>query len=400
MDEPIEIEASNPIRHGFVGKFLEAVAPWTEATDIGVLAHLIPCLGTILGPSCYVFAGNKQPPRINSVLVGPTNLGRKGTACGLVDKLMKESCPEFWKRQRLTGLSSGEGLIDQLVEEGLDRRLHIVEPEFSRVLTNTNRTGNILSHVVREAYDSGDLAVLTVNARKAHGGHVSIVGHITQKELEDNLVSTDVSNGFANRFLWLTTASEKVIPLPKPLPSSLLVPFKSRIKALVQLGSHDKEFVVELDDEAESLWLEIYPSLRENCESVLGCVTARSPSLVLRIALIYCLTNRWHYNDDKLKISRQELEAAMGVWKIAQKSSEIIFGTTGRDRMSEKILKMLEGGPLNKTEINSAFSSNKKTVITRTLNELIEEGAVASEKLKTEGRGRPPIYYELASKAS
>jgi hypothetical protein len=43
--------------HGFVSEFLRAVAPFTEATDAGVLAHLLPALGALVGPRCYVWAG-------------------------------------------------------------------------------------------------------------------------------------------------------------------------------------------------------------------------------------------------------------------------------------------------------------------------------------------------------
>src|SRR5262249_505248 len=34
---------------GFTGKFLRAVAPYTEATDAGILAHFLPAVGTLLG---------------------------------------------------------------------------------------------------------------------------------------------------------------------------------------------------------------------------------------------------------------------------------------------------------------------------------------------------------------
>src|SRR5262249_3371981 len=64
--------------YGFIGEFLRAVAPYTEATDAGILAHFLPAVGTIIGPGPYIWAGTKQSPRVNTVLVGPTNTGRKG----------------------------------------------------------------------------------------------------------------------------------------------------------------------------------------------------------------------------------------------------------------------------------------------------------------------------------
>src|SRR5208283_3007885 len=105
--------------HGFVGEFLRAVAPYTEATDAGVLAHFLPAIGMFFGPGPYVWAGGKQPARLNTVLVGPTSVGRKGTSKVPVDLLMNRLATisgdrDFWANQCLSGLSSGEGLIQKV----------------------------------------------------------------------------------------------------------------------------------------------------------------------------------------------------------------------------------------------------------------------------------------------
>ena len=47
--------------HGPIGKFLQAVSGHTEATDAGILAHLLPAIGALIGPGPNVFAGSPQP---------------------------------------------------------------------------------------------------------------------------------------------------------------------------------------------------------------------------------------------------------------------------------------------------------------------------------------------------
>src|SRR5262249_6215996 len=74
-----------PAYHGPIGQFLRAVARHTEATDAGILAHLLPAVGTVIGPRPHAYAGTKQFARVNTVLVGPTSTGRKGTAGAPVD---------------------------------------------------------------------------------------------------------------------------------------------------------------------------------------------------------------------------------------------------------------------------------------------------------------------------
>jgi hypothetical protein len=186
-----------PAYLGFVGNFLRAVSAHTEATDAAVLAHLLPAVGVLLGPRLFHWGGGKQPARVNTMLVGPTNSGRKGTAFVPVDLLMEKVDDKFWATQRVDGLSSGEGLIAYVADKEekdadgnltivpKEKRLYVLEAEFSRVLANIRREGNVLSQVIRSLYDDGNLTTLTVNPRHASGAHGAITGHITPEELKE-----------------------------------------------------------------------------------------------------------------------------------------------------------------------------------------------------------------------
>ena len=142
-----------------------------------MLAHLLPAIGTLIGPGPTFYAGNHQPPRVNCVVVGETNSGRKGTSASPIEELMNVVDPDLWKMQRVGGMSSGEGLIvkvaDRQNEDGntthVEKRLFVLEEEFCRVLANMSRQGNILSPIIRQAFDNGNLSTLTVNPRYAFG---------------------------------------------------------------------------------------------------------------------------------------------------------------------------------------------------------------------------------------
>ena len=122
----------------------------------------------------------------------------------------------------MSGLSSGEGLIWQardpimksepvkekgrvvdyqevMVDGGVDdKRVFAVEPEFASTLRVMNREGSILSAVIRQAWDTGNLRTLVKNSpAKATGAHISIMGHITRDELRRYLDRTEAGNGFA-----------------------------------------------------------------------------------------------------------------------------------------------------------------------------------------------------------
>lgn len=152
------------------------------------------------------------------------------------------------KNRIKSGLSSGEGLIynvrdpvwekesikekgrvvdyqDVIVDAGeSDKRLLIVEPEFASTLTAMSREGNILSAVIRQAWDDGNLSPLTRNNPiKATGAHVSTIGHITWPELLARLDDTSKANGFANRFLW------PLVRRSKELPDGAAIPERKRL---------------------------------------------------------------------------------------------------------------------------------------------------------------------------
>ena len=80
-------------------------------------------------------------------------------------------------------LSSGEGLIyavrDREKDEHSgadDKRLFVQDEEFAAALKSMMRKGNVLSTIIRTAFDHGNLEPLTKHDRiKATGAHLGIV---------------------------------------------------------------------------------------------------------------------------------------------------------------------------------------------------------------------------------
>ena len=77
-----------------------------------------------------------------------------------------------------------------------DKRLLVIEGEFAHVLAVMRREGNTLSTVLRELWDHGTYGSLTKhNPVSATDAHVSVVGHITERELRERLTGTDKPTG-------------------------------------------------------------------------------------------------------------------------------------------------------------------------------------------------------------
>ena len=184
----------------------------------------------------------------------------------------------------VSGLASGEGVIyhvrdslegkepvkekgrvveyqDVIVDHGVtDKRLMVVETEFARPLQVMKREGTTLSAILRQAWDGGHLRSLTKSfPYQASGAHISTVGHVTSEELHRLLTSADLSNGFANRFLWIACRRTKRLPFGGNPPAELIAHFQNRLREAVEAAKRTE--YVGWSRDARAIWAEQYPAL-------------------------------------------------------------------------------------------------------------------------------------------
>ena len=217
--------------HGIAGDIVKTIAPHTEADNVAILAQILVLFGNVVGNSAYYrIEADHHHANLFTVMAGQSAKGRKGTSAGRARSVMR-TADEKWLDERMKGgLSSGEGLINEVRDEvqkwdpkaeayetidpGVhDKRLMVTEPEFANALEVMERPGNTLSPIIRNGWDSQTLSTLTKNSPlKASEPHISIVGHITEDELRARLARTDMANGFANRFLFVCVRRSKLLP--------------------------------------------------------------------------------------------------------------------------------------------------------------------------------------------
>ena len=158
-DWPIMAEE---VYQGLAGEMVWAMEPNTESDPAGLLIMLLAVLGNVMGRGAHFrVEEDLHYCKIWPVLVGETAKGRKGTALNRIRRLMQSVDPDWYESCIVTGLSSGEGVMERLrdpvVEEdedgnfqitdpgAPDKRLLIEEPEFGSPLTVMRREGNTLS---------------------------------------------------------------------------------------------------------------------------------------------------------------------------------------------------------------------------------------------------------------
>jgi hypothetical protein len=360
--------------HGIAGDIVRLIVPHTEADAAGLLIQFLVGFGNLVGRDYHFLAeADRHGTNTNLALVGRTAKGRKGTSWGYIRRVLN-GIDEGWAGSRIqSGLSSGEGLVweirdpitritkddtVEIVDEGIsDKRLFVVEPELSNALKVANREGNTLSGVVRNAWDTGDLQFLTKNSQaRARGGHISILGHITQQELLKHLTSTEAANGFANRFLWACVRRSKLLPEGGNLDWSALDPLIERAKDAAGRARCGRDMCIRRDEEARAIWHSVYAALSEEKPGLLGCVIGRSEAQVMRLALIYAVL------DESDVIRAAHLNAALAVWEYCEASARYIFGDALGYQMADDILDALKNSPegMTRTQLRDYFGRNKR----------------------------------------
>lgn len=132
------------------------------------------------------------------------------------------------------------------------------------------------------------------------------------------------------------------------------------------------------DDEAEAEWRKRYKTLSAERPGLLGAITARGETLVLRLSLVYAQL------DGSLQICLPHLKAGLEVWRYCEESARFIFGDLLGDETADSVLDFLRtAGPAGatRTEISNSFARNKPSAeIDQALRLLWSEKYVRTQK--------------------
>lgn len=403
--------------YGLAGDVVRVIEPHSEADPAALLLQFLVGFGSVIGRQAHFVAeADRHPCNLYAVIVGQTAKGRKGTSLGQIQRVLA-LVDEAWSATRtMGGLASGEGLIwavrDAMQERGTvrergrvvryedvesdpgvtDKRLLVVEPEFARVLQVAERESNTLSAIIRQAWDTGNLRILTKKqAAQATDAYISIIAHVTKDELRRLLTDTAAANGFGNRFLWVCARRSKLLPEGGALDTVEFAPIAQRLSAAVDFahGVHR----MQRDDNARELWRDVYPDLSEGKPGLLGAVTSRAEAQTMRLACVYALL------DGSALVRQEHLIAALAVWQYCEDSARFIFGDAMGDATVDEILRELrshrEG--MTRNEIREHFQRHKPSEEIRRALGVLQEYGLATPVRERGDQGRPAERWQALS---
>ena len=372
---------------GVAGEIVRKIAPHTEAHPAALLIQLLAGIGNLIGRGpFFVTERTKQYTNLFAVIVGDSSRGRKGTSWGHIEYLLEQVNPAWAKTKIIGGLASGEGVIAELrdspdsTQEVEDKRLLLLEGEFSQALQVMSRAGNTVSALLRNAWDTGSLRNLSKGEpMRASNCHISMIGHITSTELHRLLSANDSANGFANRFLWVKSQRVRRLPDGGNIQSE---DFSKEIQTLCGILESTREIgELKRSPEARDYWHELYNKLSiDDVPGIWGQVTSRAEAQVVRLSLLFALM------DLSERINVAHIKAAEAVWMYCFESARCIFGDKRYSRDGQRLLESLKGSSLTMTQISHEVF-NKHLHGTK-LNAVMAEinSEITTQKIETGGK--------------
>lgn len=405
--------------HGVTGEVIRLFRPHTESDPVALLASFLSEVGAALnrGPH-LILDGTFHPLLFWPVLVGRSSKSRKGTAGKRIEQLLLLA-DASWTRGECKGtLSSGEGLafavrdpqykeeilkdkgrptgetVPVLADKGVeDKRLFLVQSEFGAVLRVMAREGNSLSGVLRDAWDGQDLSPMTkANRVRATAPHIGIVGHVTKDELLRNLNSTEASNGFGNRFVWLMVQRSQELPFPSSPDVVELEGLARKIGHAIRSGRTLGQ--LSLTEGTREAWRAIYHDLSADRPGLAGTLLGRAEAQVMRLAGLYAVL------DGLGEVDTVHLKAALALWEYAEGSTRQIFGDSTGDPLADTILQALRSAKeLDDSAISSLFGRNVQAGRLNQAKALLQSSGLAHSELRSgDFGGRPARIWRGGTK--
>lgn len=399
-------EAPKPLSaaayHGPLGELVRILEPQTEADPAAVLLQVLAAFGSIVGGGPYAIGGGRHHANLFVAIIGKTAKARKGVSMSEALRVFRLfAVGQTWHARRvLGGLSSGEGIVSSVRDPGgeddageSDKRVLFREEELARIMAAGGREGSTLSSVLRQAWDSAPLGIVT-KAQRMHCAepHVSVIAHCTRDELGSILGRRDVYNGLANRFLWAWASRSKLLPHGGSVREAELEGIAADVATSVDHALRLGDALVPWNEDARGLWEREYPELSKERPGGLGAILARSEAHVLRLSLIFALADR------SRTMNPEHLRAALEVWRYCEDSARVIFGNKSGDRMLDKILEIVARSPepVTPAQIGEALGWNLRAgEIAARLADLQAAGWLDGHEVK-DGRGRPTTGWVIS----
>lgn len=383
------------LRTIYLGALARMCSPWA------VFGHCAARALALVRPNCVLPPIVGGPGSLNwFCAVAAQSGGGKSSAAAVAAELIKEEV-----RQR--NLGSGEGVIDAFIKPG-DKKtgeppgqyesVMFVADEVDGMAALTQRSGNTLSSVLREAFTGGTLGFSYRTSSNAHLERHSyrMTLLINVQPARAGSLLDDKHGGTLQRFLWLPGTDPRVtteIPsMPAPLtlpphsawqfPRELRIPYEATElirdeRARNQQGGSD-------DSEGHSLFI------REKLAFALAVLDGRDEMeledwmLAGTVSRISAHTRKW-VAAELIRITEEEAferGRLQGVSLSASNEERVYRDTQRLVRIATWVMKRISTDGATQRELTQAIAGRDRPYLPTALERLQQAGRIEHNELK------------------
>ena len=108
------------------------------------------------------------------------------------------------------------------------------------------------------------------------------MAHVTKRELDELPTTSDLWNGFANRFNWIVVRRRAAVPFPSPMPDDDVAALAKELACVVKYAhdEHGYEAELRMSNSAADHWTQIYPELTRDFPGILARRSCSDEALV------------------------------------------------------------------------------------------------------------------------
>jgi hypothetical protein len=343
--------------HGPAGLVIEALLPFCEADAHALLLHTLVLFGSRVGRAAEHRIPGGKAIYVNeyAAIAGVSGDARKSTAADAVLTLWGAVEPDFEASAgHCQGLGSGEALIarvrdasidaDGRVDRGVeDKRVMLHLDEFGLLFAAMSRDGSVLGDILKIAYGGSVLqSAIKNHSQRATGAHVCLAASTTVGQLHEALAGRKLrgrlSDGFANRILWVLAERSKRLPRLGRAEEQAAEAARGEAAGVLRQALEwvsENRPVLTWDREAGEAWDRWYNELE--IPARLAGILGRAEVHVLKCAMLYSLLDR----SPVLRL--EHLQAGLEIWRFCRESATGIFeplleaklvGSGGRSSLS------------------------------------------------------------------
>ncbi len=356
---------------GVAGEFATLYSRYVESPKPFLYFAYLSYLGALLGPSVTLATELRPSPRLYTVLVGETAIGRKSSAMAHADRFFGPLMPD--SLAVLYGLGSAEGIARVVKEKGLPVLLYF--DELKSFVDKAKQEGSVALPMVNTLFEftkyqnhTRDRSIELEQVR------LSLLAASTRETYESIWSPQFMDIGFLNR-LFIVVArriTRRAFPDSIPLLEVERLQAKTR-EPLEQMWRADPQSVMlHLTKAAMSKWKAWYDALEDSIYA------NRLDTIGLRLMILLTVTA------GKVQVDEVIVTAAVALleYELAvRKLLDPIDAENAIARMEERIRRALKHGRMDKRTLARRVHAHRAGVwvFNTAIKNLLSEGELASK---------------------